>query len=94
MSTLFVVWLATSGVFGFSAQDSVDMACPIAIKHRGQVFQVKDPGVRYAVTCTAPGCDFPGWVVVPVECRPLKEHQVIVPATWTIMSSSTTAVQP
>ena len=82
MTELFIVWLATTGVFGAYKADSVDAACRKAEEKKGQVFRFDDPGVRFAIACSTPGCDFPGWATVKVVCVKEKSKQVEIPEHW------------
>lgn len=84
MQELFVVWMTTTGAFGFKAANNIDSACDLKKEKRGAVFQIKDPGMRYAIFCQTPVCDFPGWVTVPINCLWVDAKKEDIPAHWEI----------
>lgn len=83
MSEFFVVWLTTAGAFGFTGTATLAQACNKAGEWKqAQVFRLVDPGSRYAMMCSSPWCDFPGWVTVLVPCVWKPEAQDSIPGHW------------
>lgn len=82
MNELFVVWLTSTGALGFTALQSVPDACEFAEPKKAHVFRLQDPGSRYAVHCSTPGCDFPGWITIPITCVKVPESKQDIPAHW------------
>lgn len=80
----FVVWLATTGAFGFSGQKNISDACIVAAANKGSVFKLVDPGFRHSVWCSPhiDDCGFPGYVSVPITCVWKEKTAKIEPAHW------------